>query len=36
MADIIEGGITGAIEEILGDLVTGSLDGGSEETPPAV
>ena len=34
MADVIEGGISGAIEEIIGNLTTGSLgegDGGTAE-----
>ncbi len=31
MSDAIEGGISGAIEEIIGNLVTGSL--GGEEDP---
>ncbi len=34
MSDAIEGGISGAIEEIIGNLVTGSLggdDGGTVE-----
>lgn len=32
MSDAIEGGISGAIEEILSNVLTGSL-GGEEETP---
>ena len=31
MSDVIEGGISGAIEEIIGNLTTGSL--GGEEDP---
>ncbi len=32
MADVIEGGISGAIEEILGNVLTGSLGGEEEPT----
>lgn len=32
MADAIEGGISGAIEEILGNVLTGSLGGDEDPT----